>query len=115
VLDAIIVKELAEFYISALWVFGALTIWPLLRFAAKISAEKLRILKWGFWLQVFWLIASYGAIQYYRIAGYQDWSHSLMLPYVVGAISWIAVLVGLVEMGLQNKKRLNQGRSGNGI
>lgn len=97
-------KELAEVYISALWVFGALTIWPLLRYGAKISAEKLSILKWIFLLQVFWLVASYGAIQYYRIAGYQDWLHSLMLPYVVGAISWVAVLAGLVEMGLQNKK-----------
>ena len=108
-------KELAEVYISALWVFGALTIWPLLRFGAKISAEKLRILKWIFWLQVFWLAASYGAIQYYRIGGYQDWLHSLMLPYVVGAISWVAVLAALVEMGLQNRKTLNQGRGGNGI
>jgi len=108
-------KELAEVYIFALWVFGALAIWPLLRFVAKISAEKLRILKWLFWLQVFWLIASYGAIQYYRIAGYEDWLHSLMLPYVVGAISWLAVLAGLMEMGLRNKKRLNQGQGGNGI
>ncbi len=98
-------KDLATIFINYFWVFGALMIWPILNYWTKVPFEKLRILMWLFWLQVFWLLASYVAIQYYRIAGYEDWLHGLILPYLVGAISWLLVVAGLLEMGFGSNKK----------
>ena len=98
-------REIAEFFVSFIWLFGALLFWPALKFLLKVPAEKLKFIKWLFWLQVFWLAVSFSMVQYYRLAGYKDWLHSLMLPYIVGAISWAAVIVALFVIGLSSKSK----------
>ena len=98
-------KEIAIYIFNYFWMFGALLFWPSFKFLLKIPSEKINTLKWLFWLQVFWLVASYATIQYYRIAGYKDWLHSLILPYAVGLISWIAVIIALFFIGFKNKKK----------
>ena len=55
-LDAKGMKELATFFLYGLWVFGALLLWPMMKFLIKVSSEKLRILKWLFWAIVIGVI-----------------------------------------------------------
>jgi len=101
-------NEVAGLFISFLWLFGALLFWPALKFLVKMAVDKLYLLKWIFWAQVILLIASFSLVQYYKMAGYNDWMHSLMFPYVVGAISWVAVIIALFAMGISSRQKNTQ-------
>ncbi len=105
-------KEAAEYFTSYIWLFGALAFWPGLKYLVKVNPNKLTPLKWLFWLQVFWLVVTFGLVQYYKISGYQDWMHGLILPYVVGAISWVSVIVALLATGIRSKLQNREGSKG---
>jgi len=97
-------KDIATYIMYFFWVFGALSVWPILKFWAKQPKEKINYIKWLFWVQIFWLIVSYIIINYYRSIGNQDWIHTLILPYFVGAVSWGVVILALLVIGAKSKR-----------
>ncbi|MFW2437745.1 MAG: hypothetical protein ACN4GR_00050 [Arenicellales bacterium] len=92
-------KDIGELFLIGFWLFGALCFWPVMRFLVKFSVDRLRGLKWQFWLQVIGLAATFGLVHYYRVAGYRGWLHALMLPYIVGFLGWAVALLLLMLMG----------------
>jgi len=96
-------KDIGELFLIYFWLFGALCFWPIMRFLVMCSIERLHGLKWQFWLQVIGLAVTFGLVHYYRVAGYRDWLHAQMLPFVVGFLGWVAALLSLMVMGLRRR------------
>jgi len=97
-------KEYTGTILVCLWLYGALVFWPVMRFLLHFPADKLRELKWQFWLQAVGLTATLGLVRYFRQTPLYDWLHSMLLPYVVGSLGWITALVILLAMAMQGKK-----------
>jgi len=104
-LDSTLTRELSSTGIGYLLVFGALLIWPAMRFGGGLPPERLCVLKWLFLQQVFWLLVSLLVIHYYHHTDIRDWLHGFVYPYVVGAVSWLTVLAALLSLGFQLKKK----------
>ena len=104
-LDSPLINQLSTTGIGYLLVFGALLVWPAMKFGGRLPPERLCVLKWLFLQQVFWLLVSLLVIHYYHHADMRDWLQDFVYPYVVGAVSWLTVLAALLSLGFQVKKR----------
>jgi hypothetical protein len=102
--DPAIVNELAAAGVDYFWVFGALIVWPVLKFGFRIPSGNLCVLKWLFWLQVFWLMASLIAAHFYHPGGYRNWLDGFVFPYIVGTISWLTAIAALLATVFSAKK-----------
>jgi hypothetical protein len=97
--------EIATAIVDACWIFGALAAWPVLRFVARLPAEKLRVLKWLFWLQVFWLLIGFLAVHYFHSMPDRAWLRTLPLPFLVGSVSWLTVLAALLAISVRSRQK----------
>jgi hypothetical protein len=97
-------NELVSPVINACWIFGALTVWPVLRFVVQVPAERLRVLKWLFWLQVCWLGIVYSVTRFTRTMADSQWLHNLPLTSLVGTVSWLTVLVALLAISVRSRQ-----------
>lgn len=79
-------------------VFGALLVWPLMRLGCRHSPERFNILKWIFLLQVFWLVTSLLAVLYVHKADTLSWMRDYYYAEIVGAVSWVTVLIALLAL-----------------
>ncbi|MGB5540715.1 MAG: hypothetical protein WBO37_11540 [Gammaproteobacteria bacterium] len=103
--DFTIIKHSLSAGLVYLLVFGALLVWPILRLRGKLPPDRLCVLKWLFWLQIFWLTVSVLATHYYHMADFKDWLHGAVYPYFVGAVSWLTVLAALLSLYFRSKRK----------
>lgn len=85
---------------SLLLLFGGLAFWPLIRFGAGRAGGATELLKWQFYVQIMLLAASFLAVQYFSALSVNAGINARILPYSVGAFSWIAALIILFGTGL---------------
>jgi hypothetical protein len=83
-----------------LLLFGGLAFWPLVRFGAGLSGGASDWLKWQFHAHVLLLAGSFVLIQDASTAERPDWRNLHILPYAIGAFSWVAALIILFGGGL---------------
>jgi hypothetical protein len=100
--------DIATTLASYCWIFGALAVWPTLKFLVGVPSDRLCVLKWLFWLQVFWLLVSFLVVYYYRTAAHPNWLDSLLFPYLVGTISWLTVITALLALIYQSKRKVSR-------
>ncbi|MEZ5542077.1 MAG: hypothetical protein R3F42_08540 [Pseudomonadota bacterium] len=105
-------EQLITAAVRLFWIWGALSIWPTLRFVARIPGGKLRVLHWLFWLQLFWLaVCHIGAHLVFQTAGasWLDNSHYLV---IIGTVSWLAVILALLGLSFRCRQAApgNHGR-----
>lgn len=94
-------NEVGQTSLLLLVLFGALFFWPVMRFVVKAPEEKIRSLKWQFWLQILGLSSTFALAQYYRVSGYRDWIHAFTLPYLVGVIGWFVALGLIISISIK--------------
>lgn len=110
-LSMVSARHMPKLAISAVvnfWIFGALGVWPILRFIAGIPGEKLRVLKWLFWLQVFWLTVSFMATDYFVSTTQAGWLGKSPFPVITGTVSWLTVIIALLGLGLRCRQSSHQ-------
>ena len=95
-------KEMIEILMAIVWLFGSLCFWPIFKFFIKSDSYGVKWFKWQFWFNVFGLVFGFSLVQYYYFIGNEDWLHSLILPYAIGAISWIMAFFILVTIGVSS-------------
>ena len=103
--DVTLIKNLSTTAASFIVVFGALPVWPVMKFVVRLPPERLCVLKWIFLLQVFWLLVSLAAIHYYHAADMTDWLRDSVYPYIIGAVSWLTVIAALLSLGISRKRK----------
>jgi hypothetical protein len=93
-------REAFEIFSIILLLFGGLAFWPLVRFGSGLSGGASDWLKWQFFAHIIVLAGSFVVVQYYYAIEHPDRLHSRILPYMIGALSWISALVILFGSGL---------------
>jgi len=87
--------------ISALLVlFGGLAFWPLVRFGGGLSGGAADLLKWQFYTHIFLLAGAFVLLQYYGVIGHPYGVPLHIVPYAIGAVSWMAALIVMFGGGL---------------
>jgi len=95
--------------LASYWlIFGALAVWPALKFLGRIPSERLGVLKWLFWLQVFWLLISFLLMQYFRTTAHPHWLDSPIYPRLVGTTSWLTVVAALLALAYRSKRTISR-------
>ena len=108
-------KEATEILIAIGWLFGALVVWPTMRFWIRSEANQVNWLRWQFSFHIVALIAAFCLVQYSYFTGNKDWLHSMVLPYFVGAISWLAALVILFSFRFSRQSSSCNTMDNNGL
>jgi len=93
-------REAFEVFTILLLLFGGLTFWPLVRFGAGVAGGASDFLKWQFYGHILLLAGSFVLVQYYYATDHPGRLYAPMLPYAVGALSWVSALVVLFGTGL---------------
>ena len=93
-------REAFEIFSIILLLFGGLAFWPLVRFGAGLTGGASDWLKWQFYAHIMLLAGSFVVVQYYYAIEHPDRPHSLFLPYLIGALSWMSALIILFGSGL---------------
>ena len=93
-------REAFDIATIVLLLFGGLAFWPLVRFGAGLSGGAADWLKWQFHAHILFLAGAFVLVQYGHATARPDWIHLQILPYVVGALSWLSALVILFSGGL---------------
>lgn len=93
-------REAFEIFSVILLLFGGLAFWPLVRFGAGLAGGATDWLKWQFYAHIMLLSGSFVLVQYYYAIDHPDRLHLQILPYAVGALSWMSAIVILFGSGL---------------
>lgn len=92
--------------IAAVWLFGALALWPIARAIDSRARSSLRLLKWLFLVQL-GLQAAWGvwlAIQWSRDVSQIE--HGLIPLYIIGTVGWLAAVLAFLYWLLERRKSL---------
>jgi len=90
--------------IAAVWLFGALILWPIARAIDARARLGLRLLKWAFLVQLV-LQALWGgwlAILWARDVPHIE--HGLIPLYVIGSVGWIVSALAFVYWLIERRK-----------
>ena len=93
-------REAFEIFSIILLLFGGLAFWPLVRFGARLTGGATDWLKWQFHAHILLLAGSFVLVQYYFVTEHPDRLHLQILPYMIGAVSWMSALIILFGSGL---------------
>lgn len=92
--------------IAAVWLFGALALWPIARAIDSSTRSSLRLLKWLFFVQL-GLQAVWGV--WLVILWSRDVSQielGLIPLYIIGTVGWIAAVLAFLYWLLERRKPL---------
>lgn len=93
-------REAFDIFTMLLLLFGGLAFWPMVRFGGGLSGGVATWLKWQFYTHIMLLAGSFVLVQYYYAIEHPDRLHLQILPYMIGALSWMSALVILFGSGL---------------
>jgi drug/metabolite transporter (DMT)-like permease len=85
-----------------LLVFGSLSVWPLLRLFGHASSE-LEMLRLLFLANALCLAAAFCWVLYLYFSGAREWIHGLAVPYLVGALFWLAAISALIAWAIEQR------------
>ena len=82
-------NEHLSYILAIALVFGGLAIWPLMRKLLGINDGRVKWLKGIFFAHIILMLLSFGMVHYCYYTSL-DWLHCLILPYLVGLLSYVA-------------------------
>ncbi len=93
-------REAFGIFSIVLLLFGGLAFWPLVRYGAGQADGAAVWLKWQFYCHIALLAGAFVPVLYYYAIEHPDRLHVLILPYAVGALSWMSALAILIGAGI---------------